>query len=461
MKLRTRFEWLPDALTVMRALTGRVLSEAPGDVVYSLSEQMAWNGEASDVQTARTADRLLNPAGADLDAAIADLPMAGRKAATKARCNVTFYLDASAALPVTVPAGTKVRSGSSGPVYAAAVGAILETSGIIACEAAAAGSAQRVAAGDINALTAPVAGIASVSNAADSTGGTDAETDAELLARRTAFWDALTKGTASAYEQFALAVPGVTSAGLMEDWPAPGECTLSVCGGQGSADSAMLAAAAQAIETGGPPNAPGCRTAGVMVRAAAPVRLLMPVTVSVVMRDGYKAAGYKAAIQQAAAAAMAAYGIGARLPLSALGAAIEAAVEQVQAVSAIAAESVEMPQLLPVRILSVGGAPLASTSWEWDWTNTRLRWAGGAWLNTAQLAAGTATLYSADGKSSVTAGIEPYVSGGNAWPRYSLEETTARAALAGVAQLAKNQVFVLGTVSVLPAATAGALEGAA
>ena len=72
------------------------------------------------------------------------------------------------------------------------------------------GTAGNVAAGTITYLTSDIIGVESVTNAVDAVGGTDEETDAELMSRLDAFRRRpATSGNAYSYEQWATEVPGI------------------------------------------------------------------------------------------------------------------------------------------------------------------------------------------------------------------------------------------------------------
>lgn len=458
MRLRTRFEWAADAWTAMRAKLSRSLNPYVGEVLATFVEMgLGWVGEGIDRQIFLAIKRIRKPEGQDLIDLFDDYPIEPPRSATSARCPVMFVLSADATLPVTVPAGTKTRAGTSGPIYAADAAAELYSSGLIPSTSAVAGSSSRVVAGEVDTLVDVIAGVSRVFNPSDSTGGTDGESDAELTSRLSAWWDTLTKGTPAAYERYALSVPGVISAGCREDWPSPGEVTVCVCDGQGSADDTMLAAVETAIESGGNAHSPGCRAAGIRAWVMQPERLLFIPSLWVHMTTG-KVADSAADIRSAVIAAMARYGIGSRVALSAVGRSVEGAVDTVGAVTGISAESVQMPRLLPIRVLSVGGKSWSSSRWDWNYSTGMFRWGGGAWIDARSITTAPVEVYNSDSSAWMTCGVDPFVEGSR-WPAYSTSETVTRGAMSDLTYLEKSQILVCGEPAIYPAPIGTMISG--
>jgi uncharacterized phage protein gp47/JayE len=134
-----------------------------------------------------------------------------RLAATAATATVTL----TGTNGTVVPQGTIVAT--VGTPGAPSVSFATDTAATIASGAASvgatavvAGAAGDVAAGTIVLLAHPLGGIASLTNAAAATGGTDEEADAALLARILAVKrNPSTGGNKADYDRWALAVPGV------------------------------------------------------------------------------------------------------------------------------------------------------------------------------------------------------------------------------------------------------------
>ena len=109
--------------------------------------------------------------------------------------------------------------------------------------------------------------------ASATTGGVDAETDAELLARLLSYMRTPPSGgTKSDYERWALAVPGVSQAWCFPLRRGLGTVDVAVLGPEGIPESEVLAEVLTAIEAARPV---ACRS----VHVYAPTPLPVPVTV--------------------------------------------------------------------------------------------------------------------------------------------------------------------------------------
>lgn len=149
-----------------------------------------------------------------------------RKAATKAAGQVTV-----AGSPGTViPPGSLFATGA-GVQFATTAEATIGAGGTVNVdvEAVEAGTAGNVPAGTITGIPVAIPGVQSVTNTDPTSGGTDTETDAALLARllervrRPA-----TSGNAAHYKQWALEVSGVGDAKVFPIWDGPGTVKVVV-----------------------------------------------------------------------------------------------------------------------------------------------------------------------------------------------------------------------------------------
>lgn len=156
----------------------------------------------------------------------ASLKNVTRKPATQATGSVTFTGTAGTALPT----GTAItRSDGVGAVVTAggtvgSGGSITVTAQINADPSGLTGAFGNCAVGTQFALSAPIAGIASSGTAATAfTGGADLETDDSLRARMLqAYRSPPAGGSASDYENWALAAPGVTRVWVVPSAMGPG-----------------------------------------------------------------------------------------------------------------------------------------------------------------------------------------------------------------------------------------------
>jgi len=150
-----------------------------------------------------------------------------RKAGTKA----TVTLTVSGTDGTVIPAGKVfvTADGYQFTVDAAATIAIGTAS--VAATAAEIGTAFNVSAGTITGQLQNLSGVTSVTNAAAASGGTDAETDAALVARLYAFLqNTATSGNVAHYEQWALEVSGVGAAKVTPTWNGAGTVKVLIVG---------------------------------------------------------------------------------------------------------------------------------------------------------------------------------------------------------------------------------------
>lgn len=159
-----------------------------------------------------------------------------RRAATKARGLVWFIRASQGTGNVRIPVGRVVRTkaDATGAVYryATVADAVLTdgaTRVAVLCEAEEYGAGANAVAGQICDLSTHVPGIGSVDNDADwlESEGADAETDVQLQERYTLAWLEKAGCTAAAYKAWALSVPGVLFARVLDNHPR-GEGTVDV-----------------------------------------------------------------------------------------------------------------------------------------------------------------------------------------------------------------------------------------
>ncbi|HBV95631.1 MAG: Baseplate J family protein [Peptococcaceae bacterium BICA1-7] len=158
-----------------------------------------------------------------------------RRGAVKAAGQVTFTVSGN----TYIPAGTLVATpadpvaGEESRVFATAAGITIEEEGnydlnIVAVEAGAGGN---VITGAISILVNPVPGVTSVTNTAATTGGTDTESDASLLARYYARVQTPgTSGNKADYINWALEVPGVGAVQVIPLWNGAGTVKVVLLG---------------------------------------------------------------------------------------------------------------------------------------------------------------------------------------------------------------------------------------
>lgn len=149
-----------------------------------------------------------------------------RKAATKATGQVTI----TGTQGSVIPAGSLFATGA-GVQFVTTVEATIGAGGTVdvSIEAVEAGTAGNVPAGSITEIPVAIPGVQSVTNANPTSGGTDQETDAALLARLLEkVRQPATSGNAAHYKQWAMEVAGVGDAKVFPIWNGPGTVKVVV-----------------------------------------------------------------------------------------------------------------------------------------------------------------------------------------------------------------------------------------
>ncbi len=143
-----------------------------------------------------------------------------RKAATKATGTITF----TGTVDTVIPTGSLVAT-VAGVQFQTTEEVTIGGGGTIdaSIEAVIAGTSGNKPAGSINSLPVSIAGVSSVTNAGATTGGTDTETDADLLERYLeAVQEPATSGNSAHYKQWAKEVLGVGDARVFPLWNGAG-----------------------------------------------------------------------------------------------------------------------------------------------------------------------------------------------------------------------------------------------
>ena len=167
-----------------------------------------------------------------------------RREAVKTKVNLTFRSNAPAAQNITIPVGVicKSQKDASGNDYRfiTTEDAVLEegqTSVQVIAEAELAGKAWNVGQDTITRMVTRVTGIHAVRNGAGFLirEGSDPESDEQLRERAISKWETLgLGGTREAYRNWALSVPGVVAASVLDDFPfGPGTVGVVILGENG------------------------------------------------------------------------------------------------------------------------------------------------------------------------------------------------------------------------------------
>jgi uncharacterized phage protein gp47/JayE len=276
------------------------------------------------LQTTRAA----TSTGVDLDTWMADFALT-RLPASAAAGQVQFsrFEPTASAL---VPAGTQVRTADGSQTFTVGVdttnplsqaslnGYLLPAataSASVPITAVVAGSAGNVLAGSITLIAAALPGIDTVANAALTTGGLDAESDAALRARFQLYIAALSRGVPAAIGSAVTSVQQGLSYAVLENTapdgvPMPGVFVVAVDDGSGTPPQSLLDQVAQAVEP--------VRPVGTSFSVVPPTLVAATVSMVLAVQPAYDPAVVIAAVQNALLLFINALPVGAALPYSRL-----------------------------------------------------------------------------------------------------------------------------------------------
>jgi uncharacterized phage protein gp47/JayE len=223
-----------------------------------------------------------------------------RRRAQAARGHVVFAradgVSGNVAIPAHARVATAVGADGRRVVFRPLADSVLPSgapSVSLECACELPGSAGNVGAGTLIELLTPIAGVGSVSNAADwiTQEGADEESDPQLQGRLAELWTALGFGSnRAAHAAWALAVPGVASVWVDDDHPrGQGTVDIYITGPSGSPSPALLAAVNAAVQAK--------RNVTSDVAVLGPVAVPVAVSVRVVLAPG------KGVLEEAQAAA--------------------------------------------------------------------------------------------------------------------------------------------------------------
>ncbi len=219
----------------------RGLLEVIAKVVSDLYGLMKTVMQQSFVQTAT---------GSWLDLRVREMGIT-RKTAVKARVYLTFSRNAPAEQNFTIPAGTicKSQKDSSGKDcrFLTVNEAVLEegqSNVVVEAEAEQPGTDWNVGQDTITRMVTRVTGINAVTNPEGYMirEGSDPESDEQLRQRAIGTWDTLgLGGTREAYRTWALSVPGVIAASVLDDFPfGPGTVGVVILGENGEPSAELI-----------------------------------------------------------------------------------------------------------------------------------------------------------------------------------------------------------------------------
>ena len=217
-----------------------------------------------------------------------------RMEAAKAVGSITFSVNGTAAVSLSVPAGCvcMTASGMSFETLEEGVIAVGESSCTVAAECMTAGSIGNAAGGTVTYMASAPIGVTACSNEAAFSGGADEESDEELRQRVVSSFRRLPNGANAAYyEQEALAVEGVAAAVVTPRAYGIGTVRVTVAGASGTPSGELLSAVLERLEA--------AREICVDITVAAPTETVVNITAAVDVKDGYDETDVYARVQAA------------------------------------------------------------------------------------------------------------------------------------------------------------------
>ena len=219
----------------------RGLLEVIAKVIADLYDLVKTVMQQSFVQTAT---------GTWLDLKVREMGIS-RKVAIKTRVYLTFTCNSPASQNITIPAGTICKSqkdsGGNDYRFITTEETVLEegqTSVQSVAEAELPGKAWNVGQDTITRMVTRVTGIHAVTNGVGFLirEGSDPESDEQLRERAISKWETLgLGGTRGAYRNWALSVPGVIAASVLDDFPfGPGTVGVVILGENGAPSAELI-----------------------------------------------------------------------------------------------------------------------------------------------------------------------------------------------------------------------------
>lgn len=272
--------------------------------------------------------RLATSSGSDCDSFGADFGFVRLPASTAAGI-VTFGRFAPV-LAAFIPVGTTVMTSdgtqsfavtadATNPAYGPAPPGYNLAAGIgsidLPVAALVAGAAGDVLGGTIGLLTSAIPGIDTVTNAAPTSGGLDAESDAAFKARFGNYLASLARATPGAIEAAIAGVQQGLSVEIDENVdqtgaPSPGSFVVTVDNGTGAPPASLLATIAAVVNA--------VRPVGTRFAVQGPVVVVANVSLTLSLATGAQSAAAIAAVTNAIASYIEALPVGASLPYSRL-----------------------------------------------------------------------------------------------------------------------------------------------
>jgi uncharacterized phage protein gp47/JayE len=215
-----------------------------------------------------------------------------RKGGVKASVNLIFSRTGVTGT-INIPDGTECKTVAGLSFYTTVAGTIDDgntDSDPIAAAAEEVGITYNVAGSSIVVMVDDVDGVETVDNANAATGGVDAESDYQYKQRFQEYIEGMGKSNISGLIAGALSVEGITSASVLEHFPADGDDVNAHIyiddGSAGGVTADMITDVQDLIDGDGTTESPGYRSAGVNVVVAKPTAITTNVEAAIAVITG-------------------------------------------------------------------------------------------------------------------------------------------------------------------------------
>jgi len=225
-----------------------------------------------------------------------------RKPAVKATGQVVFTGIPGTVIPVGTQMSTVGSEATPAIFFATTEEVTIGEDGTATAniEAVKAGTSGNVAAGAISLLAQPLSGVVEVTNPEPTSGGTDEESDEELLQR---LLERMQRppdtGNKYDYVRWAKEVPGVGDAICIPLWNGPGTVKVVIVDSNGAPASQELIEAVQDYISPAPETGEGRAPIGANVTVSAPETVPINVSATLSYTQGYDPATVQAAVEEA------------------------------------------------------------------------------------------------------------------------------------------------------------------
>ena len=326
LNTKTLAQLVQDQAAAIQSRASQILDFTTGSVMRALTEANAAVGLWLQAMALKilTMTRLSTSTGVDVDSWVNDWGVF-RLAANVASGSITYsrFTPQSA---VVIPLGAQVQTADGTQIFQVVLDAtnpqwsagsngyllpIGVTSVTVPVQSMSGSTAANVASGQVSVILTNIIGVDTVTNALAFTGGSNAETDAQLRQRFVYFIGSLSKGTVAAIQYAITSLQLGLKCTVIENFASdgtavPGLLTITVDDGSGAPTQSLLTTVSAAVAN--------VRAAGIAWVVLAPVVINAKVSIVVSTQAGYDHNTVVALVSAAVTSFIGSLGVGDGLP---------------------------------------------------------------------------------------------------------------------------------------------------